>query len=94
MTEEQKMLFGVVHDFIHSAQREAANSKACCRALTYLCRNLTEDEFQSLKDSFNSDEFYDPPPKDEMLMQKWVDEDYPGATDKQKANLVKLFGEV
>ena len=98
MTEEQKMLFSVVYDFIHSAQREAANSKACCRALTYLSRNLTDDEFQSLKDSFNSDEFYDPPPRDEKeeerLMRKWVDEDYPKATDEQKANLLKLFKEV
>lgn len=94
MTEEQKMLFSVVYDFIHSAQREAANSKACCRALTYLSRNLTDDEFESLKDSFNSDEFYDPPPKDERLMRKWVDEDYPKATEQQKANLTKLFMEV
>jgi hypothetical protein len=27
-------------------------------------------------------------------MHKWVDEDYPEATDEQKANLVKLFKEV
>jgi hypothetical protein len=31
---------------------------------------------------------------EERLMHKWVDEDYPEATDEQKANLVKLFKEV
>jgi DNA topoisomerase IA len=30
----------------------------------------------------------------ERLMRKWVDEDYPEATEEQKANLVKLFREV
>jgi hypothetical protein len=32
--------------------------------------------------------------EEERLMHKWVDEDYPEATDEQKANLVKLFKEV
>lgn len=31
---------------------------------------------------------------EERLMRKWVAEDYPEATEEQKANLVKLFMEV
>ena len=32
--------------------------------------------------------------EESRLMQKWVAEDYPEATEEQKANLVKLFKEV
>ena len=49
MTEELKMLFDVVHDFMNSAQRESIKSKACCKALEYLARNLTEAEWDALK---------------------------------------------
>lgn len=49
MTEEFKMLFDVVHDFMNSAQRESMKSKACCKALEYLARNLTEAEWDALR---------------------------------------------
>lgn len=49
MTEELKMLFDVVHDFMDSAQRESMESKACCKALDYLARTLTEAEWDALK---------------------------------------------
>jgi len=79
MTKDQEMLMAVVLDYIRTSQRDAMRSKACCRAILYLNDSMSAEEFEENKF---------------RLMQKWVDEDYPGATDKQKANLVKLFGEV
>ena len=64
MTEELKMLFDVVHDFMNSAQRESMKSKACCKALDYLARTLTEAEWDALKaeltDQRDDEEYEDP----------------------------------
>lgn len=46
---EQKLLFDLVHEFVDSAQPESMRSKACCKALAYLVKTLTDAEFESLK---------------------------------------------
>jgi hypothetical protein len=65
-------------DFIRASQRDAMRSKACCKAVLHLIESLSAEEFNEKV----------------RLMKIWVDEDYPEATEEQKANLTKLFREV
>ena len=78
MTKDQEMLMAVVLDYLRTSQRDAMRSKACCKAILYLTDSMSAEEFEENKF---------------RLMQKWVGEDYPKATDKQRWRLVKLFGE-
>lgn len=48
MTKDQEVLMAVVLDYLRTSQKEARNSKACCRAIIHLLESLSIDQFQSL----------------------------------------------
>lgn len=48
MTKDQEVLIGVVLDYLQTSQKEARNSKACCKAIIHLVESMSTDQLQSL----------------------------------------------
>ena len=48
MTKDQEVLMGVVLDYLQTSQKEARNSKACCKAIIHLVESLSTEQLQLL----------------------------------------------
>lgn len=56
MTKDQEVLMGVVLDYLQTSQKEARNSKACCKAIIHLVESLSIEQLSDLLHRFKSEE--------------------------------------
>ena len=55
MTKDQEVLMAVLLDYLRTAQKEARQSKACCKAILHLVNSLSTEQLQALIAKLNKE---------------------------------------